>query len=105
MKRLIFVSCLACLSLACNHKGTSSAADRHYHLAGEVKALDAKQHTAQVDAAAIPNYMDAMTMDYPVKSEAEFGKLKVGERIEGTLNVHQDDTYDLSDIREAGAKP
>ena len=104
MKRLLCVSYLLCLCMACSHKGASSASDRHYHLTGQVKALDPKQHTANVDAAAIPNFMEAMSMDYPIKSEGEFNKLKVGEHIEATINVHSDDSYDLSDIHPSEAK-
>lgn len=81
---------------ACSHK--SGASDRHFRFTGEVKSLDAQDHTASIDAAAIPNYMEAMRMDYPVKSPAEFSKLQVGEHIDATLTVHDDNTYDLSDI-------
>jgi Cu/Ag efflux protein CusF len=83
-------------SSACTHK--SGAADRHFHLTGQVKSLDTHDHTASIDAAAIPNYMEAMRMDYPIKSAGDFSKLQVGEHIDATLNVHSDDTYDLSDI-------
>ncbi len=99
MKRLFLVSCSFMVCVACSHD--SGAADRHYHLTGQVKALDASQHTAQIDAAAIPNYMEAMTMDYPIKSEADFKQLRVGERIEATVNVHGDNSYDLTDLHAA----
>lgn len=85
----------------CAGCSNSGASDRHYHLTGQVKALDAGQHTANIDAAAIPNYMEAMTMDYPIKSESEFKKLQVGEHIEATVNVHGNNSYDLTDVRPA----
>lgn len=103
MRRLFLISCVLGLCAACGSH-SSSALDKHYRLTGEVKSLDAKDHTAQIDAAAIPNYMEAMSMDYPIKSEAEFKKLQVGELIEANLNVHGDDSYDLSDIRPSQAK-
>jgi Cu/Ag efflux protein CusF len=100
VKRLLCVSCLICLCLACGNKGT----DRHFHLTGEVKSLDRTHHTASVDAAAIPDFMEAMTMEYPVKSADDFDRLRVGEHIDATVNVHSDNSYDLSDIHESEAK-
>jgi protein SCO1 len=88
------------LCLACGNKGT----DRHFHLTGEVKSLDRTHHTASVDAAAIPGFMEAMTMEYPVKSADDFDRLRVGEHIDATVNVHSDNSYDLSDIHESEAK-
>jgi Cu/Ag efflux protein CusF len=93
---------LALSFVGCGHN--SEAGARHFHLTGEVKALNAQDHTVRIDAAAIPNYMEAMTMDYPIKSAAEFSQLHVGEHVDGTLNVHSDDTYDLSDIHPSQQK-
>jgi len=72
VKRLLYVSCLIGLCLACGRKEAPSASDRHYHLTGQVKSLD--------------------------------DKLQVGEHIEATINVHSDDSYDLSDIHASEAK-
>lgn len=102
MKQLLCIVPLVLWSYGCSHQ--SGNAGRRFHLTGEVKSLDAKEHTAQIDAAAIPNYMEAMTMDYPVKSAADFNQLHVGEHIDATLNVHNDDTYDLSDIHPSQPK-
>lgn len=99
MTRILLLSLCALLSTACAHKTISAKADKHYELSGRVTALDAKNHVATVDGAAIPNFMEAMTMEYPVKSEPEFDKLKVGEKIKAALTVHEDNSYDLSDIR------
>jgi Cu/Ag efflux protein CusF len=102
VKPLFCIACVLVLCSACSHK--SGASDRHFHLTGEVKSLDANVHTANIDAAAIPNYMEAMSMDYPIKSAAEFNRLKVGEHIDATLNVHNDASYDLSDIHPSQPK-
>jgi Cu/Ag efflux protein CusF len=84
--------------------GTQTAqAERHYALSGKVVALDPKSRTATVDASAIPNFMDAMTMDYPVKSKADFSKLHVGDRIKASVNVAGDGGYDLSNIQVENA--
>lgn len=103
MKQLFcIVPLLVLSSAACSHK--SESVDKRFHLTGEVKSLNAKEHTVQINAAAIPNYMEAMTMDYPVKSTVDLSQLHVGEHIDGTLNVHGDDTYDLSDIHPSQPK-
>jgi Cu/Ag efflux protein CusF len=102
VKQLFCMGGLLALCVACGHK--PGPADRHFQLTGEVKLLDNTTHTASIDAAAIPNYMEAMRMDYPIKSASEFSQLHVGEHIEGTLNVHSDDTYDLTDIHPSQQK-
>lgn len=102
VKQLFCIACLLVACLGCSHK--PGPVDRHFHLTGEVKSLDNATHTANIDAAAIPNYMEAMSMDYPIKSASEFSQLHVGEHIEATLNVHSDDTYDLTDIHPSQPK-
>jgi Cu/Ag efflux protein CusF len=75
-----------------------------YTLNGRVVSLNAKDQTASIVGAAIPNYMDAMTMDYPIKSKADFDRLRVGERIKATLNVNAtSDEYNVTDIQDQGS--
>ena len=98
MNRILLICFSAFLLASCGRKSTDSKTDRKYQLTGRVTAVDSKSHVATVDAAAIPNFMDAMAMDYPVQSEAEFQQLQVGEQIKATLTVHQDSSYDLTHI-------
>ena len=58
---------------------------KHYHLTGKVVSINAKDQTTTVAAGAIPNFMEAMTMEYPVKSKSDFSVLRVGESIEATV--------------------
>ena len=83
--------------MACGQR--SSDPERHYNLTGKVVSLDKQRQTATVDAAAIPNYMEAMTMEYPVKSKSDFDALRVGEEIRATVDVKSDDSYALADIK------
>jgi Cu/Ag efflux protein CusF len=85
------------LLLACGQR--SSGPERHYNLTGKIVSLDKNRQTATVDAAAIPNYMEAMTMEYPVKSKSDFDALRVGEQISARVDVKSDDSYALSDIK------
>ncbi len=61
--------------------------------------MDAKEQSAAIDAAAIPNYMEAMTMDYPIASKAEFIALHPGDRITASIDVGDDGSYSLSQIK------
>lgn len=102
--RLSLSSLLLALSLtvACSSRRNAGAGpEKHYPLSGSIVSLDAKNHTASISAAAIPNYMEAMTMDYPIKSAAEFNTLHVGDKIKGTLNVSAaGDEYYVSNIQK-----
>ena len=65
----------------------STAQVKRYPMEGDVKALDAASKTATIDAGKIGDWMEAMTMDYPVKPDAEFANLKVGDHIKATVVV------------------
>ena len=71
-----------------------------HHIHGVVLSLDAKDHTARIKHQKIEGFMDAMTMEFPVKSEKEFGALRVGETIDGTVFV-QDTNFWVGEIQEA----
>ena len=65
---------------------------------GVVKALDANAKTATIDAGKIGDWMEAMTMEYPVKPDSEFQKLHVGDHIDATVVV-EDPTYYVTDVK------
>jgi Cu/Ag efflux protein CusF len=71
---------------------------KRYPMTGEIKALDASAHSASIAAGKIGDWMEAMTMDYPVRPDAEFQKLHVGDRIEATVVVTDPDYY-VTDIK------
>ena len=98
--RLLAVSPLLMFGLACTPASQSKGPGKHYHLTGKVLSLNAKDQTASIDASAIPDYMEAMTMTYPIASKAEFESLHSGERIEATVNVYESGDYSLSSIRQ-----
>lgn len=88
-------------SLSCGRKPESKGPSRHYQMTGKVVSLNPKNQTASIDAAAIPDYMEAMKMDYPIASRAEFDSLSPGESIKATVNVYESGDYDLSGIQKA----
>lgn len=66
---------------------------KRYPMQGEVKMLDPATKHATIDAGPIGDWMDAMTMEYPVKPDAEFAKLHVGDHIRATVVVEGEKYY------------
>ncbi len=60
---------------------------KHYALAGKVIGTNAASGEVEVDAAAIPGFMEAMVMPYQLANPADLRNLHRGDRIAGTLNV------------------
>ena len=73
---------------------------RRYAMQGEIKALDATARTATISHGRIGDWMEAMTMEYPVKPDAELQKLHVGDRIEATVVVNGLKYY-VTDVKVA----
>ncbi len=103
MKIFTLIICTALLA-GCSRESHPAGPERHYALTGKIVALDSQHQTATIDAAAIPNYMEAMTMEYPIKSKSEFESLHKGEQITATLDVTADDSYSVSNVKEKRGK-
>ena len=91
---------LSLLSVACAHKPADKGPAKHYQLTGKVLSLNSKDQTATIDAAAIPNYMEAMTMSYPIADKSELESLHQGDRIQATVNVYDSGDFDLTAIKK-----
>lgn len=79
--------------------GSKPAADaKRYPMQGVVKSIDPRTKSAMIDAGKIGDWMEAMTMEYPVKPDAEFQKLHVGDKIEATVVV-SDPGYYVTDVK------
>jgi protein SCO1/2 len=70
---------------------------KRYQLTGKVVAVDRTGKRLTVDHEAIPGFMDAMTMSYPVKAEKELEGLSPGDRITATV-VSTQGLYWLEDV-------
>jgi Cu/Ag efflux protein CusF len=104
LKRIYLAAALLLVSLACSTKQAEFVVAHKYTLTGTVVSLNSKAQTASIDAAAVPGFMEAMRMDYPVKSRADFDRLRAGEKISATLNVSaSNDEYNLTDIHDQSA--
>lgn len=75
---------------------------RRYAMHGEVLRLDTQGKIASIKAGKIDGWMEAMTMEYPVKDQADFDKLRAGEKIDATVFV-QGDSYWVGEIHEDAA--
>ena len=72
-----------------------------YKLTGDVVSLDQQTQTANIKGDKIEGWMEAMTMEYPVRDKAEFAKLAVGDRISATVFV-DDVKYHIGEIQVTG---
>lgn len=94
----------ALLPISCSHSNQPSEPEKHYAMSGEVISLNAKDQTATVKAGPIKGWMDAMTMEFPVKSKSDFDSLRVGEKIQASVDVRGDIEYSLSHIQQRGSE-
>jgi protein SCO1 len=66
---------------------------KRFHLVGKVVAVDARGSSVVVDHQAIPGFMDAMTMAYPVRDVKILAPLTVGDEITADVVVTSDGAY------------
>lgn len=71
----------------------SSAAIKEYALKGRVLGLREEDKTAVIMHEEIVGWMSAMTMDFPIREDADWEKLKVGSVIEATVFASDDGFY------------
>jgi len=93
MARLFLTLLLAIGLIGCSHEQA-----KRYPMQGEIKGLDTTSKTATIAAGKIGDWMEAMTMEYRVKPDAEFEKLHTGDRIEATVVV-SDGSYYVTDVK------
>jgi Cu/Ag efflux protein CusF len=79
---------------------SGQTAIKRYPMHGKVLALMPADKKARIDAGPIGDWMPAaMTMNYPVRDDAEFAKLAVGQTIDVTVFVKTDDDYWIGEIK------
>jgi len=101
MKLRILISLFFLLVLAaCVKKSPEQPAKpiKTYVINGVIKALDAEHHSATIEHQEIVGWMDAMTMEFPVRTVSDYAKLQVGQKIQAKVNV-QDLEFWLSEIQ------
>jgi Cu/Ag efflux protein CusF len=83
-------------------EGAKDESVKQYPMHGEVLRLDSQGKIAAIKAGKIGDWMEAMTMEFPVKDQAEFDKLRTGERINATVFV-QGNNYWVGGIQDETA--
>jgi protein SCO1/2 len=101
MKLLIGLICVGLLA-GCQRNPPAQPV-KEYQMQGEVVSVDPAAQTATVKGGKIEGWMEAMTMEYPVKDKQEFGKLKVGEKIQAKILVQGTD-YWIASVKEEPGK-
>ena len=73
---------------------------KRYDLKGKVVAVDKQKKEASIAHDEIPGYMDAMTMDFPIKEDWVWDVLTVGSEIQADLVVdNENGTFWLENPR------
>jgi protein SCO1/2 len=78
---------------------------QRFDLRGKVVAVDKHEGTVTLAHEAIPGYMAAMTMTYPLKDKWAFDVLKPGQTVQATLVVASDRAWLEGTVVTAEAKP
>jgi protein SCO1/2 len=91
-----------------NDAGTKPAAqpkaqaeEQRFDLKGKVVAVDKAGKKVTVDHEAIPGFMGAMTMMYPVKDEHALDGIAVGDQVTAKVVSRGGPDYWLEDVRAA----
>ena len=104
----MFAACALCILLAGCQQTTAVKEEpkdepvKKYALHGEVLRLDSKGKIAAIKHDKIGDWMEAMTMEFPVKEQSEFDKLRAGEKINATVTV-QGTNYWIGEIQQETA--
>ena len=97
MRRAILTALAFLLLAGCGAKQAPDQGKR-YTMQGEVKSLDPASKSASINAGKIEGWMEAMTMDYRIRPDADFAKLRVGDRIQATVVVNDTSWY-VTDVK------
>jgi Cu/Ag efflux protein CusF len=97
----VFVILASCKAITLAPTAKEEAKDepvKQYAMHGEVLRLDTQGKIAAIKAGKIGDWMEAMTMEYPVKEQPEFDKLHVGDKIDATVYV-QGNSYWIGGVQ------
>jgi protein SCO1/2 len=78
--------------VGCHGAGSSNAKTQteQYPVRGTVVSMDTGRGEVALNAETIPNFMEAMTMDYPLEDKAAATELHPGDKITATLECERD---------------
>ena len=112
--RLALILCLAVVGCqpnnpANNQANTGKQAElKRYPLKGKIVSVDGVAKKATINHEAIPGFMGAMTMAYPVKDDAALQSVQSGDEITADVVVDPNDNMwveKVTVVKKAEAKP
>src|SRR6516225_6473983 len=90
MLKLAIVAALAALLSSCGSRPASEAnkePPKRYQLHGQVVRVDPQGKIATINAQKIEGWMEAMSMEYPVRDAQDFSALHPNDCIDATVYV------------------
>ena len=89
---LVLLTAFVILLAACSQKPQETSqpvqpaqsaqpAQQRYHLVGKIVSVNPNDHAAVIDHQAIPGFMGAMTMSYPIAPSEDLSKIGAGDEI------------------------
>ena len=98
----------ASLLLLAGCRDTAPGKINHYRLHGTVKRLQPDNKVALIQHETIRDeqgkvWMEAMTMEFPVRDPVDFAKMAVGKHVEARVNQRESDfDYWLDEVKVGG---
>ena len=83
MRQILLVLIVGLVIASCGKKPAGPL--KEYTLHGEVVRVDPEHHIAVINGEKVEGWMEKMTMEYPVKEQADLDKLKPGLKIQATV--------------------
>jgi protein SCO1/2 len=91
LQRFGICTAMLCALVGCHGSGNSNKTKtEQYAVRGTVVSVDVARGMVSLSAETIPNFMEAMTMDYPLEDKAAATELHPGDRITATLECERD---------------
>ncbi|MBX6312161.1 MAG: copper-binding protein [Isosphaeraceae bacterium] len=84
---IVLASCAGCGTRSSAPPGRGRGQVREYKLVGVVRKVDRDHGTVSIRHEAIPGYMPAMTMPFPLQDRELLEDLRPGDEVQGTLRV------------------
>lgn len=97
---LFLLAVFICTACGNNANAPSSSSTKRYPLKGKVVSVDRAAKKATIDHEAVDGYMNAMTMDFPIRADWVWDDLTPGSEIRAELVVDNaaDEPYWLENI-------
>jgi Cu/Ag efflux protein CusF len=100
---MIKACCLVLLALALVGCGSKKEEGKRYPVQADVISVDQTAKSATLATGKVGDWMDAMTMEYPVKPDGDLAKLHTGDHIEATVVV-QGPKYYVTGVKVVSKK-